>query len=250
MIRLLPPTRRCRLRQDIGNATHLCINSSARHTRAGSPPRAVPGPYDPKSQDLPTRSLRESCDGKCWRGFQPPHFLPRQYGALRCSAATPVLWSPGSRSDPRRPITPLSLSTARLRWRYRQRKPRLPGTGRDLRSGTTAFHDLGPVWDSSWDHLHWLQPTVDAICIAVIKSANGTDAISVQGYYSEAGELLNNCGPVIQVLSVTGGTGAYNAAQGQVTVTHIPVNPVGPTCAHSVHDFIFAVSLKHPPNGN
>ena len=70
-------------------------------------------------------------------------------------------------------------------------------------------------------------------------------------YYTEAAELSNNCGRVVQVLGVSGGTGAYNGAQGQVSVTHLPVNPdPNNACAHSVHDFIFAVSLKHPPKGD
>jgi hypothetical protein len=86
----------------------------------------------------------------------------------------------------------------------------------------------------------------DAMCIATMKSVNGTDAINIQGYYSEAAELLNNCGPVVQVLGVSGGTGAYEGAQGQLTVTHTPVNPAPPIqgCAHSTHDFMFAVSAK------
>jgi hypothetical protein len=91
----------------------------------------------------------------------------------------------------------------------------------------------------------------DGMCIAAIKFANGTDAINAQGYYTEAAELSNNCGRVVQVLGVSGGTGAYNGAQGQVSVTHIPVNPdPNNACAHSVHDFIFAVSLKHPPKSD
>jgi hypothetical protein len=91
----------------------------------------------------------------------------------------------------------------------------------------------------------------DGSCIAAIKFANGTDAINVQGYYTEAAELSNNCGQVVQVLGVSGGTGAYNGAQGQVSVTHIPVNPDPKNyCFHSVHDFIFAVSLKHPPKSD
>jgi hypothetical protein len=92
---------------------------------------------------------------------------------------------------------------------------------------------------------------LDAMCIATIKSANGTDAINIQGYYSEVAELSNNCGPVVQVLGLSGGTGAYRGAQGELSVTHTPVNP-GPLsqgCAHSTHDFMFAVSLKQPDGG-
>jgi hypothetical protein len=91
----------------------------------------------------------------------------------------------------------------------------------------------------------------DAMCIATLKTSNGTDAINIQGYYTEIAELQNNCGPVVQVLGVSGGTGAYNGAQGQVTVTHTPVNPdrtPGAQCAHTIHDFSFAVSLKNPQN--
>jgi hypothetical protein len=92
---------------------------------------------------------------------------------------------------------------------------------------------------------------LDALCTATMKSANGTDAINIQGYYSEVAELSNNCGPVVQVLGVSGGTGAFKGAQGEVTVTHTPVNPAPPSqgCAHSTHDFMFAVSLKHQPDG-
>lgn len=89
----------------------------------------------------------------------------------------------------------------------------------------------------------------DAMCIATLKTSNGTDAINVQGYYTEIAELQNNCGPIVQVLGISGGTGIYNGAQGQVTVTHTPVNPdrtPGAQCAHTIHDFSFAVSLKNP----
>jgi hypothetical protein len=88
---------------------------------------------------------------------------------------------------------------------------------------------------------------VDAMCIATMKSANGTDAINIQGYYTEAAEIANNCGPIVQVLGVSGGTGAYKGAQGELSVTHIPVNPAPPSqgCAHTTHDYIFAVSLKN-----
>ena len=42
-----------------------------------------------------------------------------------------------------------------------------------------------------------------------MKSANGIDAINIQGYYTEAAQIVNNCGPIVQVLGVSGGTGAY-----------------------------------------
>jgi hypothetical protein len=92
---------------------------------------------------------------------------------------------------------------------------------------------------------------LDSMCIATMKSANGTDAINIQGYYSEVAELSNNCGPVVQVLGVSGGTGAYEGAQGELSVTHTPVNPAPPSqgCDHSTHDFMFAVSLKHRLDG-
>jgi hypothetical protein len=91
----------------------------------------------------------------------------------------------------------------------------------------------------------------DAICIATLKTSNGTNTINIQGYYTEIAELQNNCGPITQVLGVSGGTGAYNGAQGQVTLTHTPVNPdltPGHQCYHITHDFSFAVSLKNPQN--
>ena len=93
----------------------------------------------------------------------------------------------------------------------------------------------------------------DVECMATFKFTDGAlkfgdrghavnNSINVQGFYSEEDELLN-CQPIVNVLAISGGTGALQCSQGQVTITHTPVNPTGPNCAHTKHNYQFDLVL-------
>lgn len=84
---------------------------------------------------------------------------------------------------------------------------------------------------------------VEAQCAGTFKFVNG-DTIDIQGYISEAAQVPPLCQPSFNVVSVSGGTGNFIGVQGQLGVTHTPVNPDPANfCAHSVHNYKFDFTL-------
>jgi hypothetical protein len=82
---------------------------------------------------------------------------------------------------------------------------------------------------------------LDAFCSSTLRYSNGIDSFNIVGYYTE---LLTPpaCPPSTIVNAISGGTGAFQAAQGQVSITHTPINP-DDQCNHTQHGYRFKISL-------
>ncbi|OAJ57911.1 hypothetical protein A6V36_19840 [Paraburkholderia ginsengiterrae] len=87
---------------------------------------------------------------------------------------------------------------------------------------------------------------LDQECVATFVF-NGTDSIAIAGFYTEGTQQPPQCISV-NYIAITGGTGKYRNAQGQVKVTHIPVFQPGDDvsqCQHEIHDYRYDISLTN-----
>ena len=91
-----------------------------------------------------------------------------------------------------------------------------------------------------------LMALLDAECVATF-IFNGTDSITIAGFYTESAQQPPQCISV-NYLAITGGTGKYRQARGQVKATHIPVfQPSDDVnqCQHEIHDYRYDISLDN-----
>jgi hypothetical protein len=125
-----------------------------------------------------------------------------------------------------------------------------PGTGSTFvqvaQLYTTANRTGTPV-GAMYTSCNQLLGVLDVMCTSTVRYNNGSDSFNVVGYYTE---LLTppNCPPSTISQAISGGTGAYQGAWGQVLTTHTPLNPDA-QCNHTEHGYKFEVSL-HTPGGD
>jgi hypothetical protein len=86
----------------------------------------------------------------------------------------------------------------------------------------------------------------DAECMATF-TFNKTDSITLAGFYTEGDQQPPLCISV-NYIAISGGTGKYHGAQGQVKVTHTPVFQPSDNvsqCQHEIHDYRYDISLAN-----
>jgi hypothetical protein len=84
----------------------------------------------------------------------------------------------------------------------------------------------------------------DGECVTTLVFNNTADSLEIVGYFQELNQVPPNCPDSFNILAVSGGTGKYIGALGEVAVTHRALNPdVNQDCAHTKHGFTLKFTL-------
>jgi|tagenome__1003787_1003787.scaffolds.fasta_scaffold20182122_1 hypothetical protein len=84
----------------------------------------------------------------------------------------------------------------------------------------------------------------DSACNVTLAYNNGQDSINAQGYFQEFNQVPPGCPDSVNAMGISGGTGKYEGARGQLNSIHKALNPdPGNDCAHTKHNYVLNVRL-------